>query len=103
MSRCTGAGKGAGRTTRRLRDMDMAGPPVVFPLPMTREEAVRAAVEGIQRAWADGEPPKSQVCLTRTFILGAALSVCAMLVPPMYWQSACQKLSGVLERRQAPA
>lgn len=29
-------------------------PPVVYPLPMTREEAVQAAVEGITRAWADG-------------------------------------------------
>lgn len=37
-------------------------PPVVYPLPMTREEAVQAAVEGITRAWADGaraNPPVS--------------------------------------------
>lgn len=48
--------KKASAPRRRLSlDADMGGrPPVVFPLPMTRDEAVTTAVEGIQRAWADG-------------------------------------------------
>ncbi len=37
--------------------MAAKAPPVVFPLPMTREEAVQGAVEGILRAWAAGERP----------------------------------------------
>ena len=41
--------------SRRLRAADSAGaPPVVFDLPMTRDEAVQGAVQGIRRAWAAG-------------------------------------------------
>jgi hypothetical protein len=38
-----------------LKKVAAKAPPVVFPLPMTREEAVQGAVEGILRAWAAGE------------------------------------------------
>ena len=42
--------------SRRLRSADAAGaPPVVFDLPMTRDEAVQGAVQGIRRAWAAGD------------------------------------------------
>lgn len=37
-----------------LKQVAAKAPPVVYPLPMTREEAVQAAVEGIVRAWAAG-------------------------------------------------
>lgn len=43
-------------TSRRLRRADSAGaPPLVFELPMTRDNAIQGAVEGIRRAWAAGE------------------------------------------------
>ena len=43
-------------TSRRLRRADSAGaPPLVFELPMTRDDAIQGAVEGIRRAWAAGE------------------------------------------------
>ena len=46
--------------SRRLRSADTAGaPPIVFDLPMTRDEAVQGAVQGIRRAWAAGESPVS--------------------------------------------
>ena len=43
-------------TSRRLRSSaESAGaPPIVFNLPMTRDEAIEIAVEGIRRAWAAG-------------------------------------------------
>ena len=48
--------------SRRLRSADAAGaPPVVFDLPMTRDEAIQGAVQGIRRAWAAGGT--SRACL----------------------------------------
>lgn len=40
-----------------LKQVAAKAPPVVYPLPMTREEAVQNAVEGILRAWKAGKPP----------------------------------------------
>ncbi|BDA48311.1 probable APETALA2-like protein 2 at N-terminal half [Coccomyxa sp. Obi] len=38
-----------------LKQVAAKAPPVVYPLPMTREEAVQSAVEGILRAWKAGK------------------------------------------------
>ena len=50
-------------TSRRLRSASASAagaPPIVFELPMTRDEAVQGAVEGIRRAWAAGQTPPEQ-------------------------------------------
>ena len=51
-------------TSRRLRSASASAagaPPIVFELPMTRDEAVQGAVEGIRRAWAAGRTLPQQV------------------------------------------
>ena len=40
--------------TPRQDAKDKADPPMIFPLPVRRQDAVIAAVRGISRAWADG-------------------------------------------------
>lgn len=42
--------------SRRLRSSaeSASAPPIVFDLPMTRDEAIEGAVEGVRRAWAAG-------------------------------------------------
>ena len=54
-------------TSRRLRSSaESAGaPPIVFDLPMTRDEAIQGAVEGIRRAWAAGGASPLFVCVAR--------------------------------------
>lgn len=44
----------ASRAKTALKQVAAKAPPVVYPLPMTREEAVQSAVEGILRAWKAG-------------------------------------------------
>ena len=45
----------ASRAKTALKQVAAKAPPVVYPLPMTREEAVQSAVEGILRAWKAGK------------------------------------------------